>query len=213
MPVAALILGHVRRVGQDVAAVVEDLAVGVVGDDVLLVVVDAQAAHTRQLIVEVVGRELAAGVGVVVVERQDVVAGDELAEPPHPDHGGVELVGAAGRVVEQFREGLADWVGDDGDLGAGRRLELVADLEVRDLDRVVDALDGDLFAGPEALIAGARLRDDRGGLLGAGGRGRILRADVGGLQEQRDRLGRDPEGGRRSDESTSIDLPADQVPI
>ena len=140
--VAVLLLegSLVGGVFKQVAAVVHHLAVVVVGDHVHLAVIGQQAARAGLDILDIPLRELARSVVVVVVQRDDIVAADQVAEPPGAGDRGVILAGAGGEVGHQLGEVFGEGNFDDLQRGAGGGLELVAHL-------VEGAGDGALLAG------------------------------------------------------------------
>ena len=121
--VLLLELGLVPRLSEQVAAVVHDLAVVVVGDHVFLPRVFEQAARRGQHVCDVpLGK---ARVVVELVVGHDVVARHQVAEPPGAGKCRVVLAGAVGHIGDEVVEELAVRDLDDIELGAGGGLELV----------------------------------------------------------------------------------------
>ncbi len=146
--------GHVLGVGEHVAAVVEDLAVGIAQHAVADVAPGIDVLERRRH--HVVGPLRIVAALAPLVERQDVLAVDQVAIHEGADDGAVILARAVAQVEEQLGVELADRDQGDVQLGTGQLLEC----RPEGVDRAGDAAlragiqgeDGDLLALERLLV-------------------------------------------------------------
>ena len=139
-------LGAPLRIVEDVAAIVEDLAVGIVED----AVADAlPGIEVAQRLRHGIVRPLRIFAALhVVVDRDHVVAGDQVAVEERADHDGVVETGALAQIQHHLGEQVGDRHERDVELAAG---ELLPDRPER-VDRAGDAALGPGIEGQDRDI-------------------------------------------------------------